>query len=55
MAVQQNDPTELLEVFTAAGEPTGVAKPRSAIHVDGDWHVAFHCWILRNEGRAVLL
>jgi isopentenyldiphosphate isomerase len=45
--VQQNDPTELLEVFDAAGKPTGRAKPRSAIHVDGDWHQAFHCWILR--------
>jgi hypothetical protein len=26
MAVQQNDPTELLEVFTADGQPTGIAK-----------------------------
>jgi isopentenyldiphosphate isomerase len=55
VAVQQNDPTELLEVFTAAGEPTGRAKPRSAIHLDGDWHVAFHCWVLRHEGQEVLL
>jgi isopentenyldiphosphate isomerase len=45
--VQQNDPTELLEVFDAAGRPTGRGKPRAAIHVDGDWHQAFHCWILR--------
>jgi isopentenyldiphosphate isomerase len=45
--VQQNDPTELLEVFDAAGKPTGRAKSRSAIHLDGDWHQAFHCWVLR--------
>jgi len=55
MAVQQNDPTELLEVFTNRGEPTGVAKPRAAIHLDGDWHVAFHCWVLRGRGQHVLL
>jgi isopentenyldiphosphate isomerase len=48
--VQQNDPTELLEVFTAEGEPTGIAKSRAAIHLDGDWHVAFHCWIVRRDG-----
>jgi isopentenyldiphosphate isomerase len=49
--VQQNDPTELLEVFDAAGTPTGRAKPRSAIHLDGDWHQAFHCWILRRRSE----
>jgi len=45
--VQQNDPSELLEVFDAAGSPTRRAKSRAAIHVDGDWHQAFHCWIVR--------
>ena len=45
--MQQNDPTELLEVFDADGNPSGRAKPRAAIHLDGDWHQAFHCWILR--------
>jgi isopentenyldiphosphate isomerase len=53
--VQQNDPRELLEVFDSAGQPTGRAKTRAAIHLDGDWHVAFHCWILRNNGREVVL
>jgi len=51
---QQNDPHELLEVFDAAGRPTGVAKPRAAIHIDGDWHQAFHCWILRPGPEVVL-
>lgn len=55
MNVQQNDPGELLEVFDAAGRPTGRAKSRAAIHLDGDWHVAFHCWILREGGREVVL
>ena len=53
--VQQNDPTELLEVVDVAGRPTGVAKTRSAIHLDGDWHRAFHCWILRRGGQEVVL
>ncbi len=43
------DPDELLEVFDAAGEPTGVAKTRAAIHADGDWHLAFFCWIVRES------
>ncbi len=55
MAVQQNDPGELLEVFTASGQPTGRAKTRAAIHLDGDWHLAFHCWILRDGGRQIVL
>ncbi|MBV9329285.1 MAG: NUDIX domain-containing protein [Chloroflexi bacterium] len=55
MAVQQNDPNELLEVFTPSGQPTGRARPRAAIHLDGDWHLAFHCWIVRDGGRQVVL
>jgi isopentenyldiphosphate isomerase len=55
LAVAQNDPTELLQVFDASGNPTGRAKPRAAIHLDGDWHRAFHCWILRRGGREVVL
>lgn len=55
MNVQQNDPAELLEVLDGAGRATGVAKSRSAIHLDGDWHLAFHCWILRDAGREVVL
>src|SRR5258705_298304 len=53
--MQQNDPTELLEVFDAEGRPTGVGRPRAAIHLDGNWHLAFHCWILRDHGREVVL
>jgi isopentenyldiphosphate isomerase len=41
------DPDELLEVYDAAGRPTRVAKARAAVHRDGDWHLAFFCWIVR--------
>jgi isopentenyldiphosphate isomerase len=48
---------ELLEVYDASGEPTGRAKSRGDIHRDGDWHLAFFCWIGRRspEGWHVLL
>jgi isopentenyldiphosphate isomerase len=55
MAIQQNDPTELLEVFTEGGEPTGRARTRAEIHLNGDWHLAFHCWILRDHGNQIVL
>jgi isopentenyldiphosphate isomerase len=55
VVIEQNDPAELLEVFDPSGKPTGLAKPRSAIHLDGDWHLAFHCWILRHAGSEVVL
>lgn len=41
------DPDEFLEVYDAEGRPTGEAKTRAAIHQDGDWHLAFFCWIVR--------
>src|SRR5579859_283399 len=55
MTVQQNDPDELLEVFDAAGRGTGRARSRAAVHLAGDWHQAFHCWIVRRQGLEVVL
>jgi len=52
---QQNDPDELLEVFDATGRPTGQARPRAAVHLSGEWHQAFHCWIVRRGGREIVL
>lgn len=49
-----NDPEERLEVYDAEGRPTGVAKSRAAIHRDGDWHLAFFCWIVTTDGRVLL-
>jgi isopentenyldiphosphate isomerase len=46
------DPDELLEVYDAAGRPTGIAKRRADIHRDGDWHLAFFCWIVRRTRGA---
>lgn len=47
------DPDELLEVFAmtrgGVARATGLAKTRAAIHHDGDWHLAFFCWIMRKS------
>src|SRR5438552_2161585 len=55
MVVQQNDPSELLEVFDSHGRATGRAKSRAEIHLAGDWHQAFHCWILRRGWQEIVL
>lgn len=44
---------EPIAVLDAAGAPTGEVKPRAAVHRDGDWHAAFHLWVL--SGDEVLL
>jgi len=44
---QLSSPRELLEVYDAEGRPTGQARRRGDIHRDGDWHLAFFCWIAR--------
>jgi len=41
---------ERLDVLDAAGRLTGRTKPRGAVHRDGDWHAAFHLWVIRGDG-----
>ncbi|KAL6911619.1 hypothetical protein ACP4OV_000424 [Aristida adscensionis] len=48
-------PEEYLDVLTAAGEKTGVSKPRSEVHRDGDYHRAVHVWIYSESTRELLL
>jgi hypothetical protein len=40
---------ELLDVFDERGWHAGV-KPRAAVHRDGDWHLAFHLWVVSPDG-----
>lgn len=40
------NPDELFDVLDAWGTPTGHVKRRADVHRDGDWHRAFHCWVL---------
>jgi len=45
---------ELIDVLSPDGTPTGVAKPKSALHRDGDWHLAVHVWIVTTDGQLLL-
>ncbi|XP_026454740.1 nudix hydrolase 3-like [Papaver somniferum] len=36
---------EHFDVLTKTGEKTGITKPRSHVHRDGDYHRAVHVWI----------
>jgi isopentenyldiphosphate isomerase len=41
--------SELLDVFDDRGWHVGT-KRRSEVHRDGDWHLAFHLWVVRPDG-----
>ena len=45
---------ERLEVLDAMGMPTGETKARAAVHRDGDWHRAFHLWVVHPDGHVLL-
>src|ERR1700712_5224705 len=40
---------ELLDVFDERGWHIGT-KRRGDVHRDGDWHLAFHLWVVRSDG-----
>ena len=46
---------ELLDILNPDGTPTGKSKPRDAVHQDGDWHRTFHLWILKDNGKTLLM
>lgn len=39
------DPNEAFDIVAFDGQPTGVTKPRAAVHRDGDWHRSVHVWV----------
>ena len=47
------DPAELFDVVRADGTPTGRAKPRAAVHRDGDWHRSVHVWVAGHDEAGV--
>ncbi len=49
-----SDATEVLEVLDESGAPTGASKARAEVHRDGDWHRAFHLWVMHPDGHALL-
>lgn len=42
---------ELFDVLTENGDETGVVKRRADVHRDGDWHRAFHLWVVTGSGN----
>ncbi|KAK9065609.1 hypothetical protein SSX86_015010 [Deinandra increscens subsp. villosa] len=46
---------EHFDVLTKAGLKTGISKPRSAVHRDGDYHRAVHIWIYAESTQQLLL
>ena len=48
------DDTELLDLLDEHGRPTGRAKRRAEVHRDGDWHRAFHLWVVHPDGYVLL-
>ena len=45
---------EQLELLDDEGNSLGRGKARAHVHVDGDWHRAFHLWVVRGD-RHVLV
>ncbi|KAL6578644.1 Nudix hydrolase 3 [Orobanche minor] len=46
---------EYLHVLTRTGEKTGISKPRSDVHRDGDYHRAVHVWIFSESTQQLVL
>ena len=56
MSDPYSNPDELFDVLDSTGRPTGFVKRRADVHRDGDWHRAFHCWVLtEHQGIPALL
>lgn len=51
----QHSSEEYLDVLTSSGLHTGIAKPRSQVHRDGDYHRAVHVWIYAENTGELLL
>ena len=45
---------ESIDIVNPDGSPTGKAKPREQIHINGDWHRTVHVWVM-NANREMLL
>lgn len=40
--------TELFDIYDDSFRKIGT-KPRNEVHRDGDWHFAFHCWVIYRD------
>ncbi|OVA06923.1 NUDIX hydrolase domain [Macleaya cordata] len=51
----QGEEEEHFDVLTKTGQKTGITKPRSHVHRDGDYHRAVHVWIFAESTQELLL
>lgn len=52
--VRRHHTGERLDVYDDALRHTGV-KERGRVHLDGDWHRSFHCWLVSPARRTLLV
>jgi len=45
---------EYIDVISPDGNLTGVSKPRSEIHQEGNWHRSVHIWILKDKEKLLI-
>jgi 8-oxo-dGTP pyrophosphatase MutT (NUDIX family) len=51
----KKDAQELFDILDpVTGSPTGQTKPRHLVHRDGDWHGAFHLWLVRKAKEPMM-
>ncbi|MCO5554761.1 hypothetical protein L7F22_008295 [Adiantum nelumboides] len=55
MATHEEHSEEYLDVLNNLGQHTGIAKLRSEVHRDGDYHRAVHVWIYVESSGELLL
>lgn len=48
-AVMDGRPMELFDLLDEQGNPTGMVKERSMVHLEGDLHRTAHVWIVRRK------
>ncbi|KVH91566.1 NUDIX hydrolase domain-containing protein [Cynara cardunculus var. scolymus] len=53
--LHEEEEEEHFDVLTKTGLKTGVSKPRSAVHREGDYHRAVHVWIFAESTQELLL
>ncbi|KAL3621704.1 hypothetical protein CASFOL_034364 [Castilleja foliolosa] len=46
---------EHFDILTKSGKKTGITKPRSVVHRDGDYHRAVHVWVFAESTQQLLL
>lgn len=45
---------EYIDIISPDGNLTGLSKPRSEVHHEGDWHRSVHVWVLNNREELLI-